>query len=103
MRHLTSDRFRLQVDSRMGGEETVTARLWAVLKGVVKFERGGSGEGLLILMSHGREREGERRRGRDIRRVSKAIRCRYRTRLGILELAARYELNLRYELKLVMS
>ena len=41
VRHLTSDRFRLQVDSRMGGEETVTARLWAVLKGVVKFERGG--------------------------------------------------------------
>ena len=103
---MTSDRFRLQVDSRMGGEETVTARLWAVLKGVVKFERGGREEGLLILMSHGREREGERRRGRDIRRASKAIRCRYRIRLdrlGILESAARYELNLRYELKLVMS
>ena len=58
---------------------------------------GGREEGLLILMSHGREREGERRRGRDIRRVSKAIRCRYR--LGILESAARYELRLRYELK----
>ena len=57
---------------------------------------GGREEGLLILMSHGREREGERRRGRDIRRVSKAIRCRYRIKrewLGIY----------RYELKMGMK
>ena len=53
--------FRLQVDSRMGGEETVTARLWAVLQGVVKFERGGREEGLLILhVARARERGGER-------------------------------------------